>query len=244
MAWGPDRTVTPEAVPLSFDAAGLGSRMIATIIDTAIQGGALLLFTFAYGAATEGGAGTSAAIAFLIVVFLLLWGYYPILEGLWHGRTIGKRAQGLRVVDRDGRPVRWPAVIVRNLLRIVDLLPGFYAVGMISMALTHPPRRLGDLAAGTFVVRETKARLPAPVIAGDTPALPWIDATALTDRDYTVIRSFLERRTTLRPEARTALAAQLATAFRHRVPGSEGMSDEAFLEAAASAYRARAERPF
>src|SRR5207247_177679 len=132
-----------EAVPLTVDAAGLGSRMIAALIDTAIQGASILTFSLVYFASIDGGTTSPQLIAYLLVVFVLAWAYYPLFEGLWGGRTPGKRAQDLRVVDRDGSPVRWPAVLVRNLVRLVDYLPGIYAVGVVAMALTHPPRRLG-----------------------------------------------------------------------------------------------------
>src|SRR5205814_5407395 len=97
----------------------------------------------------------------------------------------GKRAQAVRVVQSDGQPVGWASVIVRNLVRIVDILPGFYAVGSISILLTKRSQRLGDLAAGTMVVREPKVRPPAPLRigpeGGEAPKDGTLDATGLSE---------------------------------------------------------------
>lgn len=234
--------VTPEAVPLALDLAGLGSRMIATLIDGAIQFG--IFFGVALFLAGTGIQGTPALVLVIVVVFLLFWGYFVAFEGLWGGRTPGKRAQRLRVVRVDGQPVGWTNVVVRNLLRVVDVLPGNYAVGAMFVLLGRRSQRLGDLAAGTLVVRERKAEAPAPLQL--TPAgtsSRGLDAAGLGEREYALLRSFLERRATLDPTARRDLAAQVAATIRPRVAHAERApwpgGDEAFLEAVAVAYRNR-----
>lgn len=234
----PDRTVTAEAVRVHVDVAGLGSRMIACLIDSLLQ------FAVAFGilSAVGVGGGTSSTVevvVVLLVLFLVVWGYYPLFEFFLHGRTPGKAAQRLRVVRTDGQPAGGASILVRNLIRIVDVfaLP-FLAV--ISMVISGRSQRLGDLAAGTMVVREARLVAPEaspPPLRGD---LPNLDATGLSEREYDVIRSFLTRRSGLDPAARRNLASQLAASVRNRV-GSlpTGLSDEATLEAVAQSYRRR-----
>lgn len=234
--------VTPEAVPLALDLAGLGSRMIATLIDGAIQFG--IFFGVALFLAGTGIRGIPAFVLVIVVVFLLFWGYFIAFEGLWDGRTPGKRAQRLRVVRVDGQPVGWTNVVVRNLLRVVDLLPGNYAVGAMFMLLGRRSQRLGDLAAGTLVVRERKPEVPTPLRLDATGATGrGLDAAGLGEREYALLRSFLERRPTLDPAARRDLAAQVAAAIRphvaHAAQAPWPGGDEAFLEAVALAYRSR-----
>jgi uncharacterized RDD family membrane protein YckC len=240
-AQGAERFVTPEAVEVTMDLAGLGSRMIATLIDSAIQSAVLGVLGIAIAGLDLD---ESSSIAFLLgAVFLIWFGYFFAFEGMWAGRTPGKRAQRIRVVRTDGQPARWVQVAVRNLLRLVDALPTSYAVGAISILLTKRSQRLGDIAAGTVVVRDRIAPTPralmlpvAASIAGSN-----LDATALTDAEYSLIRSFLERRNGLIPAARHRLSTQLATIARSKVGGANAFAggDEALLEAVAASYRGR-----
>ncbi len=236
-----DRIVTPEAVALTLDLAGLGSRMIAIGIDMAIE--AVVFILLGLAAAGLGLQGTTWDAAGLVAFFVVFWGYFFIFEGLWHGQTPGKRTQRIRVVRSDGQPTGWSQVVIRNLIRIVDFLPTVYAIGTISILLTQRSQRLGDLAAGTVVVRERPAPTPISVWLppGSYEAARMLDTTALTDREYSLIRSFLDRRDGLVAGARGRLAAELAAAIRPRVAGAgaRGGGDEAFLEAVAASYRAR-----
>lgn len=233
----PDRTVTPEAVTISVDVAGLGSRMIAWLIDSLIQLAILVPVLIGVGAGEL--SGTVELVVLTLVLFLILWGYYPLFEFFWQGRTPGKRAQRLRVLRTDGQPAGGAAILVRNLIRILDVffLP-FLAV--ISMLVTSRAQRLGDVAAGTMVVRERRLTAPQAIALPSRSDLPRVDATGLSEREYDVIRSFLSRRSSLDASARWRLAAQLASGLRGRV-GSlpEGLSDEAMLEAVAQSYRQR-----
>jgi uncharacterized RDD family membrane protein YckC len=233
-----DRTVTPEAVTIAVDVAGLGSRMIAWLIDSLIQLAVVLPIVLGVGAGNLEG---PELVVVSLVIFLIAWAYYPIFEVLWQGRTPGKRAQRIRVIRTDGQPAGGAAILVRNLIRILDvmLLP-FLAV--ISMLVTSRAQRLGDLAAGTMVVREPRFTEPEPVRLPIRADLPVVDATGLSEREYDVIRSFLARRSSLDPAARWRLAAQLASSVRGRV-GSlpDGVPDEAMLEAVAQSYRRRFE---
>ena len=238
----PARVVTPEAVPLAIDIAGLGSRMIALLVDLLIQ--APIVIAIAIAAAASGD-NVALQVVYLFLVFAVLWGYFPLFEGMWQGRTPGKRAQSLRVVRTDGQPVRFINVLVRNLLRVVDVLPGNYAVAVIAAAVTARSQRLGDLAAGTIVVRERSFAPPAPMQLAPAPSHVeggrGMDVAGLGEREYAVVRAFLQRRLQLAPEARATLAAQLASQLRDRVGVGAGqaLDDESFLEALAVAYRER-----
>lgn len=232
-----DRTVTPEAVTLTVDVAGLGSRMIASLIDSLIQIAIAVPILIGVGAGEL--SGTVELVVLFLVLFLIVWGYYPLFELFWQGRTPGKRAQRLRVVRTDGQPAGGAAIMVRNLIRILDVF-AFPFLGVISMIVTARAQRLGDLAAGTMVVRERRLTAPQAVTLPGRSDLPAVDATGLSEREYDVIRSFLSRRSSLDVSARWRLAAQLASALRGRV-GSlpDGLSDEAMLEAVAQSYRRR-----
>ena len=240
-AQGTVRFVTPEAVPISADVAGLGSRMIAILIDSAIQGALFILLGI--GLAGIGLKGNAAAAAGLGGILFLYLGYFFLFEGLWAGRTPGKRAQRIRVVRADGQPAGWTQVGIRTLLRLVDILPTAYAIGSLSILLTTRSQRLGDLAAATLVVRERSAPVPSPVSI--SPAVTttgvFLDTTGVSEELYSAIRSFLERRVGLVAGARAQLAAQFAGLARRRVGGADGWrgGDEAFLEAVVASYRAR-----
>jgi hypothetical protein len=195
------------------------------------------------GFLSDGVTGTGETVVVSLLVFVILWVYYPLFEGLWQGRTPGKRAQRLRVVRTDGQPAGFAAIIVRNLIRIVDvsLLP---FVAVISMLVTRRAQRLGDLAAGTMVIREHQMEAPQPLDLSGAAAqrLPGLDIARLSEREYGVIRSFLARRETLAPEARAELATKLATTVLERLGGTHGqagLDDEAFLETVARSYRDR-----
>ena len=184
---------------------------------------------------------TVEIVVIYAVIFLIVWGYYPLFEFFGRGRTPGKRAQRLRVVRTDGQPAGGAAILVRNLIRIVDVLL-FPFLAVISMLVTARAQRLGDLAAGTMVIREGRLVAPEMIASPGGSTLPTVDATGLTEREYDVIRSFLSRRGSLDPSARQRLAGQLASSVRGRV-GSvpDGLTDEAMLEAVSQSYRGRFE---
>lgn len=241
-------TVTPEAVQLHADVAGVGSRTIALVVDTFLQ--LIVLIPVLFVSLGDGISGTGEAVVVGIVVFFVLWFYFPAFEWLWRGQTPGKRYQGIRVVRTDGQPVGLAPVLVRNLIRIVDvtLLP---FLALISMVITRRSQRLGDLAAGTMVVRERA--LPAPSAlslplgpTGGPDVSAALDTSGMTERDYTVLRTFLARRATLDWKARqqlaTSLAARVRTQLRER-PGETSLTDEQLIEAAAQSYRARFSEP-
>lgn len=241
---------TPEGVDLQLTLAGLGSRAVARIVDQLIQTGVLIAVALLAGLA--GGGGSVAGALFLVVAFLVQFGYDVLFETLASGRTPGKRWSGLRVVRSDGGPVGFVASAVRNLVRLVDFLPGVYAVGMAAVLASRRNQRLGDMAASTLVVRERHGgRRPAPAPVPTTTAsgtrsptagagaVAW-DVSAVTADELATVRRFLDRRTGLTADARARLAGDLAGRLRPKVVGPPpGQAPEEFLEALAAAKAAR-----
>jgi uncharacterized RDD family membrane protein YckC len=240
---GYERVVTPEAVPLDLDVAGLGSRGIAIVIDMVIQFLVFLALVFVIAGTHINGAPAIVVLAFAVPA--IFWGYFFLFEGLWHGQTPGKRSQRLRATRADGQPMSGAQMTVRNLVRIVDFLPAYYAIGCVAMVLTRRSQRLGDLAAGTLVIREPKPVLPQALALAPPPPVevagaPKIDVTGMTEAHYQLLRSYFDRRATLDAGARMHLAREIAVAISTVVRPSEPMNDEVLLEAAAAAYRQRA----
>src|SRR5205809_6936505 len=160
---------TPERVPLHFALASIGNRFIACAIDHTIQIVTLIvliiIFSIVGDYANIGSRVSNApkwVIALMVVmVFVLMSGYFAIFEWLWRGQTPGKRWMKLRVIREDGRPISFFEAAVRNLLRDFDIMPfPFYSVGLISVFSTDRDQRVGDLVAGTVVVREREAEAP------------------------------------------------------------------------------------
>ena len=166
--------------------AGIGSRFVAALWDHLIISVAQILLTIAMiTILTSVGISTSLSgstdmgpvffvLALLVIInFLILWGYFALFEIVWNGQTPGKRAGRIRVIRRDGQPVGAGEVIVRNLVRLVDFLPGFYGIGLITMFIDPQARRLGDMAASTIVVREgTQTHLRDVRVPGQAGAEP------------------------------------------------------------------------
>ena len=148
------RISTPEGVDVELTLAGIGSRFIAAILDAMIQGGVLLGAALLLGVTGDGDASGFAVAAFSIIFFFVFFGYDVLFEVRSRGRTLGKRWTGLRVVRTGGRPVTFVPSCVRNVMRVVDILPALYAIGMLSIFVTNRNQRLGDLAAGTLIVRD------------------------------------------------------------------------------------------
>jgi uncharacterized RDD family membrane protein YckC len=236
---------TPEGVDLELTLAGVGSRFTSALLDYLIQ--LLILLALALvlglGVGLRPGAGGYAAAIWGVLAFLLFVGYDVSFEVLASGRTPGKRRNGLRVVLENGGPVTFPASAVRNVLRLIDLLPGAYLVGIASILVSSRNQRLGDHAAGTLVVRERKVLPPEPVLrtfGGGVSAPAW-DTGGIGADELTAVRSFLARRDSLTANARAQLAAELAARLRPKVGGGVGNEPpELFLERLAAAKAERA----
>ncbi len=238
-----DRTTiaTPEGIELQIVLAGAGSRFIACVIDLLVQLVLILLGAVAAFGLIGGGVG---AAVFVIAVFAAVYLYDILFEVLASGRTPGKRVTHLRVVRARGTPVDLPASAIRNLLRLIDWLPAAYLVGLVSILLTRRNQRLGDLAAGTLVIRDATARRVAPAAApASADALldssGW-DVSAVSVEELAAVRRFLERRESLDRRARRELAYRLEQGLRAHVAGAPDTLDpERFLEALAQTKAAR-----
>jgi len=233
---------TPEQIALEFPLASAGSRFLALAIDTLIQlGGFVLLGLLALAANlarlnVAAALGTWALAILLMLAFLLYYGYYAAFEALWNGQTPGKRVIRLRVITTAGRPISAYDAILRNLLRIVDQLPGVYTVGLLSMFFTERNQRVGDLAADTVVVHEQ------PIARREiTPRMVSArrGATRLTPQELTVIETFLSRRDELPEERRRRTAAALAERLRKRleIPAGTAVDNEVLIEEVAAEAR-------
>ena len=155
---------TPENVTFDYDVAGIGSRFLAALVDTFLIGlgqvivfGTLFLLLNNELASALGSIAVSWIIASLgLVSFVFLWGYYIGFELFWNGQSPGKRWFGLRVIRVDGTPITLTESVIRNLVRLIDLMPLAYGVGVVTMFINSNSRRVGDLAAGTVVVHDRK----------------------------------------------------------------------------------------
>jgi uncharacterized RDD family membrane protein YckC len=246
----PARMVTPEAVALEFRTANLGSRILAYLIDMVVVVAGILVGLFAVallGQASDVVVPDWVALTIVLVLLPAWWlGYFIAFETLWRGRTLGKAALGLRVVTKEGAPVRFRHAAIRGLLGLVDflVLGGFLAV--VFILFTRDNQRLGDLVAGTLVLRERSAlAAPAPVSFTPPPGLEHytatLDPSGVGNEEYQAVRTLLLRAPSLSPGPRSALALQLANplAARLRPPPPAGISPELYLQCVAAAYQQR-----
>jgi uncharacterized RDD family membrane protein YckC len=236
------RISTPEGVSLELPLAGLGSRFVALLVDVLLQGLAFAALIILLVVADAGGYAAAALVA--VAVFAILFAYPVAFELGAEGRTPGKRWSGLRVVCDDGSPITFRGSALRNILRLVDILPAMYLVGAIAIFATRNNQRLGDVAAGTLVVREPRAATVAqaalPVEAAEPGELPAWDVSGLRQAELAALRRFLERRAALDAAPRNLLARDLAARLRPSVGGVGGdLPSERFLELIAALRRIR-----
>jgi len=246
---------TPEQVGFRYELAGLGRRAAAFLLDTAFRFLFLVtLFIFLMLISRWGSALISperlkeSSGTWLLALGVLVYaavdlGYFILFEGLWSGQTPGKRLQRLRVIRMDGQPIGWTESAIRNILRAVDMLAGFYPLGLIVMFFSHRNQRIGDYASGTVVIIEKRQTVPAGDEAfqvSDKPGVADLEfhLTTLKPEQYRLLKSFLQRRPVLDQEHRKQLARLLAERLRKRwgLPRGEGATHEAFLEEVVRAY--------
>lgn len=241
------RVPTPEHVAVSYPIAGIGNRFLAAFVDALLQGlivAAVSLALLLQELTPIGDEAAQALLAalYVLVLFLAIWGYPVVFETVWNGQTPGKRAVGIRVLREDGSPVGFLAVLVRNLLRVVDFLPVGFALGVLSILITRKGQRLGDIAAGTIVV---KARARRDFSALRTPAAdgsPVLGVRGLSGEAQRLVREFVLREATLDPEARAAVARTIAEGIRPLVEDADRYPDDvALIRAVAAGLRAQAE---
>jgi uncharacterized RDD family membrane protein YckC len=227
------RITTPEQVTITLPLAGVGTRMLAALLDALIIV-ATVLFAF-FAIALLGSiialqphslaAGSVLGAFTLLFVFGFVFAYYAGLEMLWDGQTVGKRALKLRVLRDNGTSVDAAAVLARTVVRLVDFLPVGYLVGLVSMVVDGRARRLGDIVGGTIVVREgDNAPTLREIAIGAEPAAwgppaPGQEAPIhlLTADEVAAAREFLRRAATFPPRERAALAWRVASTLALRI---------------------------
>lgn len=239
---------TPEQVSLEFQVAGIGSRFIAFMIDSLIQGvsffvlGMMLAFGMPSIGAALSSIGERWAMAIAIIIFFLLyWGYFAFFEAIWKGQTPGKRTVGIRVMKDTGRAILATEAISRNLLRSIDQLPGVYVIGLISMAISPEHRRVGDYVAGTLVVHE-KSAAPVDLELQDlssSSSTMAMNTAGLTVNDLELIETFLHRRLSFEDSIRRSTADRIARYVEGKLqqPREPQTSDEEYLQLVAKAIR-------
>lgn len=263
---------TPERVPLAFALASIGNRFLAVAIDHFIQ--ILTIFILAWGIynwtgiANEGlGAGPGGLFQemskwtfalLVIVIFLIFSGYFILFEWFWNGQTPGKRLMKLRVIRKDGRPITLWEAIARNLLRIADNLPSpfipIYSVGLIAIFLSNRDQRLGDLFAGTVVIRERTDEAPtfAETFSNQISDAAFrrvqkrtefqADVNLLKESEIEVVESFLRRRWDLSERQRLWMAWRVALPIMYKIKPAYDLQTftyEGFLEELVHRFHAR-----
>lgn len=237
---------TPEAISVSYDIAGIGTRFLAAAIDTlAIVGLGAVILAGAVALALLGNLGRTIAIVLaLILYFVLLFGYFVLYETLWSGQTPGKRALRIRVIKTSGYPISFVDAFIRNLVRTIDFLPSMYGVGVITMFISKQSRRLGDYAAGTLVVKERdsvalaelirpasifSAGRHSPAGTNDPEELEW-RLQLLTAKELIVAREYLIRAPTLPYHVSQRIGAEIAAKVADRVGARLPLDAAGFLE--------------
>ncbi len=262
---------TPERVQLEFALASIGNRFLAVAIDHLIQYLSIFLIAWFF-LSIAGYSGSDVVDApeqllteapkwvvatLIIILFLIFAGYFIAFEWLWSGQTPGKRLLKLRVIREDGRPLTLWESIARNLLRIGDAVPGFivpvYSVGLIAIFLSSRDQRLGDIFAGTVVIRERADEAPTFVetfsnriadsafVRVQAPVACSSDLTKLSERELEVVESFLRRRWDLTERQRLWMAWRIALPLMYKLrPAYEvsGFTYEGLLEELFHRYHA------
>ncbi|WP_166821771.1 RDD family protein [Thalassoroseus pseudoceratinae] len=229
---------TPENIVLSYQLAGPASRCAAFLIDGLVRGGILIALMILSFLLADYLPGTSTGLM-LLTLFFLDWGYFTISEGLFRGRTIGKRAMGLRVIHEHGHPVTFWGAMLRNFLRVVDGVPlsvfyfgtgmdisvglqfiPVYGPALVTMILSPKLQRIGDFAAGTVVISERFGQLPRePVILSRIRPLERgeINHWKPDSRTLAIIDDYLSRRHVLSHERGHELCADLAMTMARKL---------------------------
>ena len=246
--------LSPEKVYLDLDLAGVGSRFAANFIDcifiTLLLGFIVMALSLT-GLITSITGNTDSALGMLLLAFfvlaanLILLGYFIFFETFFNGQTPGKMFLKIRVVQDNSSPVTFIKVLIRNVLRLIDTLPTFYAIGIIVILASKKNQRLGDLAAGTIVVRENITGIPEAV-EYEVAEYPWTGAVRLHIREieeseFAVLKKFLLRRPTLHSDEVSRLEQKLVIFFCRKLGLDPQEIDRpaSFLEQVAALYQHR-----
>lgn len=262
---------TPERVPLAFALASIGNRFLAVAIDHFLQ--YFVIFVVAWAFLSLSGIGSMETIEnssffqempkwtialMIVVLFLIFAGYFVFFEWLWNGQTPGKKLLKLRVIREDGRPITLWEALARNLLRIFDAVPGFvlpvYSVGLITIFLSSRDQRVGDMFAGTVVVRERADEAPTFAETFSNPVADaafrrvqksvsfQADVNLITEREIEVAESFLRRRWDLTERQRLWMAWRVALPLMYKIKPKYDLQNftyEGFLEELVHRFHSR-----
>jgi uncharacterized RDD family membrane protein YckC len=252
---GNHAVLTPEYVEFDFVLAGMMSRMLAWLIDSLVIFGLVVVLGIVVSFAGSAMPGFASAL-FMVAWFLVDWGYFILLETIWSGQTLGKKALGLRVIQESGVRIGFLHAALRNLARPFDRLPamffgmagpGFYAVGGACAFLSKSHQRLGDMLAGTVVVRERRLKIPASLARPDVELTLLQDPTfrarvaRLSAEEEALIFAAALRREELGMEARLSLFQSLAQRLEDDADfhKPQHLSDEKLVLLVAAALVAR-----
>jgi len=254
---------TPERVPLHFALASIGNRFIACAIDHTLQLLVVVVMVIAFTTLANysslgeqfSNAPNWVKAVLIVTVFLVASGYFAFFEWIWNGQTPGKRWLKLRVIREDGRPVTFWEAAVRNLLRTFDIMPApFYSIGLISVFVSSSDQRVGDMVAGTVVVREREAEAPAfaqvfaspvsdPALRRSFKAVDFVaDINLLTESEIEVVETFLRRRWDLADLPRQWMAWRVTLPIMYKLRPTYDPATftyEGFLEELLHRYRAQ-----
>ena len=253
---------TPEHIQFTYELAGLGSRFLSLFVDSLIQIlglGALALLaayleaSIGFLRASRGGEIAGVPVLAFIILFsaaLFAIGYFIVFEMVWQGQSPGKRLAGLRVIRTSGQQIGFTESAIRNILRLVDVLPAFYSLGIFFVFFTQRYQRIGDLAAGTIVVKERLWEPPARTATDLGTEEELVRRArgyiaALTREEIEAVQRFIQRRGELSAELRTRLARDIAAPLLEKfpiLPGEHRLNPELFLEVVYQAYLERQQR--
>ncbi|MBA4121218.1 MAG: RDD family protein [Acidobacteria bacterium] len=263
---------TPERVQLAFALASIGNRFLAVAIDHFIQYFAIFVVAWAFISllGIKDFASEESPVQFfqempkwtvavlIIVLFLIFSGYFVLFEWLWNGQTPGKRLLKLRVIREDGRPITLWEALARNLLRIFDAVPGFvlpvYSVGLITIFMNKRDQRIGDMFAGTVVIRERTDEAPTFQETFSNPVSDaafrrvqtrtnfQADVNSITESEIGVVENFLRRRWDLTERQRLWMAWRVALPLMYKLKPSYDLRSftyEGFLEELVHRFHSR-----
>ena len=231
---------TPEGILFSQMLAGPLTRFLAWLIDFIVISGLAIVLNILVVFLVLISPDLAQALLF-ILYFAISIGYSMVTEWYWRGQTVGKRLLRLRVVDAEGLRLHFNQVVIRNLLRCLDLLPGIYLVGGLACLVSRRAQRLGDLAANTVVIRIPKLNEPdlQQLLAGKYNSLrghPHLEARLrqrVSAGEAGIALQAILRRDKLTPAARVALFRQIATHLNSKVEfpqdAVEGLADEQYV---------------
>ncbi len=236
---------TPEQIDINYQVAGIGSRFYAALLDTLLLALIIVVGTYvnmSFILKLGGVFGRWLGAVGGIIIFSLFWGYYMVFEITTNGQSPGKRALGLRVIKEGGYPISFADSAIRNLVRVVDFLPICYGVGLLAMLVNKNWQRLGDLAAGTLVVKTSRSELKLNNASMNAATLPinislqenlytnWIQPELVTDAEIDMIREYLGRRANLSSTRRFELARTIGVPIAKKMGGEGTIRYDKFLE--------------